>query len=186
MFENLRRDSVRYEKLGGWKSHTGFWIMLVYRFGVWADALPTPLLRLPMWILYRILRLPYRLYNVELWAGRGGARIGAGMCLIHPANIYIGRGVVMGTDCKIFHEVTLGTGHIEGTPQIGNNVDIFVGARILGGISIGDNSMVSANCVVNKDVPADSVVLSAPNRTLPRTLSPRAREMDRDGEQLTK
>jgi serine O-acetyltransferase len=179
MFENLRQDSIRYEKLGGWRAHTGFWIVAVYRFGVWADALSSPVLRIPMWVLYRLVRLPYRLYNVELWAGRGGAQIGAGMCLIHPANIYIGRGVKVGTNCKIFHEVTLGTGHIPGTPTVGNNVDIFVGARVLGGVTIGDNAMVSANCVVTKDVPAGSVVMSAPNRIIPRTLSPRARDLDR-------
>lgn len=150
----------------------------MYRFGVWADALPSPILRIPMWVLYRLARLPYRLFNVELWAGRGGAHIGPGMCLIHPANIYVGPGVVVGANCKIFHEVTLGTGHIPGTPKIGNNVDIFVGARILGGITIGDNAMVSANCVVTKDVPADYLVISAPNRTIPRSLSPRARSED--------
>jgi len=178
MFENLRRDSARYEGLGGWATHSGFWIIAIYRFGVWANALPTPFLRIPTWILYRLLRLPYRLFNVELWAGREGARLGPGLCLIHPANIYVGRGVEVGENCKIFHEVTLGTGHIPGTPKIGNNVDIFVGARILGGITIGSDSMVSANCVVTKDVPANSVIVSAPNRVLPRSLSPRAREMD--------
>jgi len=178
MFENLRQDCVRYEKLGGWRTHPGFWIIAVYRFGVWADALPSPILRIPMWVIYRIVRLPYRFYNVELWAGRGGAHIGPGMCLIHPANIYVGPEVEVGSNCKIFHEVTLGTGHIAGTPKIGDNVDIFVGARILGGLFIGDNCMISANCVVTKNVPADSVVISAPNRTIPRTLSPRARDMD--------
>ena len=151
-----------------------------------SQGTPAAVVSQPSQLPYRLIRLPYRLYNVELWAGRSGASIGAGMCLIHPANIYIGRGVEIGTNCKIFHEVTLGTGHIEGTPKIGNNVDIFVGARILGGVSIGDNTMISANCVVNKDVPSDSVVMSAPNRTLPRTLSARAREIDRDPEQLTR
>ena len=179
MFNNLRQDSIRYKYLGGWLTHAGFWIVAVYRFGAWANALPSVWLRIPLWVLYRIARLPYRLFNVDLWAGKGGAKIGPGFCLIHPANIYIGRGVEIGEGCKLFHEVTLGTGHIPGTPKLGNNVDIFVGARLLGGITIGDNAMVSANCVVTKDVPKNSVVLSAPNRTLPRSLSPRAREIDR-------
>lgn len=178
MLSALKKDSVRYELLGGWFTHPGFWIIAVYRFGVWTNALQNPIARLPLWMLYRIFHIPYRLYNIELWAGKGGASIGPGFCLIHPANIYIGRGSEIGENCKIFHEVTLGTGHIPGTPKIGNNVDIFVGARVLGGIEIGDNCMISANCVVTKDVPAGSVVMSAPNRTIPRTLSPRARGMD--------
>lgn len=180
MFENLRKDSARYELLGGWRRHPGFWIVAVYRFGMWAYALPNPLLRIPMWMLYRLLHMPYRLFNVELWAGESGAKIGAGFCLIHPANIYIGPRVEIGENCKLFHEVTLGTGHIPGTPKLGNNVDIFVGARILGGVTIESDSMVSANCVVTKNVLAGSVVVSAPNRVIPRSLSPKARGMDQE------
>lgn len=172
MFENLRRDSARYAELGGWYANPGFWIVAVYRFGMWADSLPQVILRAPMWILYRLLKLPTRLFNVDLWAGRRGARIGSGVCLIHPANIIIGGGVEIGENCLIFHEVTLGTGHTPGTPKIGNNVDIYVGARILGGVTIGDGSMVGANCVVTRDVPASSVIISAPARVIPRSLSP--------------
>ena len=178
MLENLRRDSIRYKPLGGWLTHAGFWIVAIYRFGVWCYAIPNPILRFPLRVLYRLARLPYHFFNVDLWAGRQGAKIGAGFCLIHPANIYIGRGVEIGENCKLFHEVTLGTGHIDGTPKLGNNVDVFVGARILGGISIGNDCMVSANCVVTKDIPPGSIVVSAPNRTIPRALSPRARGLD--------
>ena len=177
MFDNLRQDSARYAHLGGWWSHPGFWLVAVYRYGVWADRMPG-LLRLPLWILYRIARLPYRLFNLDLWAGKTGAKIGPGFLLIHPTNVTIGRWVEIGSNCQLFHEVTLGTGHIAGTPKLGNNIDIFVGARILGGVTIGDDSMVSANCVVTKNVPKGSVVMSIPNRILPRSLSPRARNMD--------
>jgi serine O-acetyltransferase len=129
-----------------------------------------------MWILYRLARIPCRIFNVVLWAGSGGARIGPGVCLIHPANIYIGQGVEIGENCLIFHEVTLGTGYVQGTPKIGKNVDIYVGARILGGITVGDNSMVGANCVVTRDAPADSIILTPPSRAIPRELSPVARK----------
>ena len=178
MFENLRRDSVRYEPLGGWCNHPGFWLIAIYRLGVWSTELPLLPLRLFFWLVYRVLRLSYRLFNLDLWAGRRGAHIGAGFCLIHPANVYIGRGVKIGTNCKLFHEVTLGTGHLPGTPTLGDNVDVFVGARVLGGVHIGSNSMVGANCVVLKDVPPDSVVMTAPTKTIPRALSPRGRDLD--------
>ncbi|MDH4285497.1 MAG: hypothetical protein OEV35_09290, partial [Gallionellaceae bacterium] len=49
---------------------------------------------------------------------------------------------------------------------------------ILGGVTIGDRSMVGANCVVTRDVPADSIILTPPGRVIPRTLSPVAREAD--------
>jgi serine O-acetyltransferase len=56
-------------------------------------------------------------------------------------------------------------------PKIGDNVGIYVGARILGGITVGDRSLIGANCVVTRDVPPDSVVVVAPARVLPKSLS---------------
>ena len=178
MFDNLRRDVTKYEDHGRWFANPGFWIVAIFRFGNWADSLPNILLRTPMWILYRILKLLFRHHHVELWAGRNGTRIGAGLKLIHPTNVMIGGGVKIGEDCLIFHDVTLGTGQIPGNPKIGSNVDIYPGARILGGITIGDRSMIGANCVVTRDVPPDSIFLAAPGRVIPRTLSPVARSAD--------
>jgi serine O-acetyltransferase len=178
MFENLRRDITRYEEIGQWYSNPGFWIVAIFRFGNWADALPNIFLRIPMWLLYRVLRFPFRRYNVHLWAGRSGPRIGAGLLLIHPTNIMIGQGVEIGEDCLIFHGVTLGTGQIPGKPKIGNNVDIYPGACLLGGITIGNRSMIGANCVVTRHVPSESIIVTAPCRIIPRSLSPVAREKD--------
>jgi len=176
MFGNLRRDAARYAALGGWYSHPGFWAVATYRLGVWAHSLPSALLRVPVLIVYRLLRLPVRyLLNIDLWAGRRGARIGPGLCLIHPSDIMIGREVEIGEDCLIFHGVTLGTGANAGVPKVGNNVDIYPGACVLGGVSIGSRTMIGANCVVTKDVPAESVVVAQPNRIIPRELSRVAR-----------
>lgn len=180
MFENLQRDRAKYQRQ--WYRCAGFWITAVYRFGNWADSLPSIFLRVPMWALYLCLKMLSRIfsYNVYLWAGRHGARIGAGLHLVHPANIMFGRGVEVGEDCEIYHEVTLGTGQIPGTPKIGNNVAIFPGARVLGGVLIGDSSIVAANCVVTKNVPPDSVILAAPGRVIPKILSPQARRWVED------
>lgn len=153
--------------------------MAIFRFGMWADSLPSKFLRIPMWMLYRLLKLPLRHYNVHLWAGHKGARIGAGLKLIHPTNVMIGAGVEIGENCVIFHDVTLGTGQTPGTPKIGNNVDIYPGARVLGGVVIGDRTMIGANCVVTRDVPPESIILPAPSRVIPRSLSPVARSVDR-------
>lgn len=178
MFENLRHDITKYEDDGRWYTNPGFWIVANFRFGMWADALPSKFVRIPMWVLYRLFKLPFSRYNVHLWAGRNGPRIGAGLKLIHPTNVMIGRGVEIGKDCLIFHNVTLGTGQISGSPKIGNNVDIYPGACVLGGITIGDRSMVGANCVVTRDVPPESIILAAPGRAIPRSLSPVARGAD--------
>ncbi len=180
MFENLRRDITKYEDDGRWYTNPGFWIVAIFRFGMWADSLPSNFLRIPMRMLYRLLKLLFRRYNVLLWAGRSGTRIGAGLKLIHPTNIMIGDDVEIGEDCLIFNDVTLGTGLIPGMPKIGNNVDIYPGARVLGGVTIGDRSMVGANCVVMRDVPSESIILPAPSRVIPRSLSPVARGADQE------
>lgn len=176
VFETMRRDRARHE---GGLADPGLWIVAVYRFGMWAAALGNPLLRRPMWWLYRLARLPLLPFKVHLWAGHRGARIAPGLVLIHPNNVMIGAGVEIGEDCLIFHDVTIGTGPVPGVPKIGRDVDIYVGARVLGGITIGDGAMIGANCVVMRDVPAGSVVLAAPCKVIPRSLSPYASAADR-------
>jgi len=64
--------------------------------------------------------------------------------------------------------------YTESCELVGANVDIYVGARILGGVSIGDRVMIGANCVVSRDVASDMVVMQAPVRGIPRSLSPHA------------
>jgi serine O-acetyltransferase len=176
MLEILRRDSARYVNLGGWASSPGFWVGAIFRFGVWAHGLRSVLLRIPVLTLYRIIKLPWRiLLNVYI---PPSVRIGPGLCLIHPNNILIAPNVIIGEDCLIFHEVTLGTGPSPGVPKIGNGVDIYVGARVLGGVVIGDDSMIGANCVVTRSVASGSVVVAAPTRIVPRSLARVARTAD--------
>src|SRR4030067_959679 len=98
MFENLRSDITKYEDHGRWYTNPGFWIVAIYRFGMWADSLHSPFLRIPMWALYRLLKLTLRRHNVHLWAGRSGTRIGAGLKLIHPTNVIIGNKVAIEKD----------------------------------------------------------------------------------------
>jgi len=173
--EKLRRDATRYAELGGWYRSPGFWTGAIYRFGFWADSLANLFLRIPLRFAYRLARLlPRYVFNVQLWGGRKGARIGPGLCFIHPSNILIVSGAEIGANCLIFHDVTIGTGPIPGAPRIGNNVDLYVGSKILGGVLIGDNCMIGANCVVINDVPSNSVVMTSTNFVIPRSLSPAA------------
>lgn len=165
MLAELRRDLARYAEYGeAWCLHAGFWVTAVYRLGAWGRSLPW-MLRLPIGLVYRLLKLPIRLFlNVEIPAG---AAIGGGLCLIHPSNILIGTGVSIGEDCLIFHEVTLGTGATPGLPRIGDRVQIFVGARVLGPVVVGAGTRIGANCVVTRNVAPNSVVLPAVNRVIP-------------------
>lgn len=171
MFEYLRQDRERYRELGKWYLQPGFWIVAVYRFGVWGHALRNPLARILARILYRLLKLPTNFYGVVLWAGEAGAKIGPGFCLVHPKNIMIGPFVEIGAHCSLYHGVTLGMGSTPGTPRIGDNVDIYTGACVLGGVEIGDRCMIGANCVVTRNIPPDKAVVMAPMQLLPRTFA---------------
>ncbi len=99
-----------------------------------------------------------------------GAKIGNGLFIDHGHGIVIGETAVIGDNCTIYHQVTLGgTGvkrHEKRHPTIGNNVLIGAGAKILGPITIGDNSMVGAGAVVLSDVPPNSTVAGIKARVI--------------------
>lgn len=165
MFEALRRDKERYAD--GWYRSLGFWVVATYRFGEWARGLPLPL-RKPLRALYLIARLPWTLF---LHVTIDAVGIGPGLCLIHPHCIIIGTGVKIGRDCLVFHEVTIGTNvGADGVPTIGDGVDLYAGARVLGPVAVGEGSMIGANCVITRDVPPHSVVLPSPVRAVKRSL----------------
>lgn len=71
--------------------------------------------------------------------------------------------VKIGKNCVIFQQVTIQGDTLYdsktfGSPIIGNNCYIYPGVKIIGKVTIGDNVVIGANAVVNKDVPDNSVV----------------------------
>ncbi|MBY8089243.1 serine O-acetyltransferase [Vibrio fluvialis] len=83
--------------------------------------------------------------------------------VIHPNSI-IGKGTA------IYQNVTLGgngkSGSKNNFPIIGNNVTICAGAVILGPVHIGDNSIIGANAVVNKNVKENTTVVGVPAKEI--------------------
>jgi serine acetyltransferase len=165
LMHDLRCDARRYTGLGGAWANWGFWAGATHRLGVFAKALPRPLrslVRGPQKALDLLFRTAF---NVRI---HPDAKIGPGLCLIHPWSVLIGASVI-GDNCLIFHEVTLGTNASSDwkVPHIGHNVDIYVGARILGGVTVGNEAKVGANCVVLRSVPAGATVVTAAPRVIP-------------------
>lgn len=91
------------------------------------------------------------------------ADIGEGFRVYHSVGIVIGHEVVIGKNCEIFQNVTIGSNRKENNgrymPIIGDNVQIGAGAVVVGAIIIGDNVKIGANTYVDKDVPDNSVVV---------------------------
>ncbi|MGG1687205.1 serine O-acetyltransferase [Pseudalkalibacillus sp. NRS-1564] len=97
------------------------------------------------------------------------SQIGSNLKLPHPQGIIIGEGAKIGENCTIYHNVTLGTKHSLSSdnpeyPIVGKNVTIYTGSIILGGVYVGDNSIIGANSLVLEDVEPNSVYLGSPAR----------------------
>lgn len=96
-----------------------------------------------------------------------GAQIGKCLFIDHGMGVVVGETSIIGDNVLLYQGVTLGgTGLEKGKrhPTIGNNVVIGTGAKILGNITVGDNSYIGANAVVIKDVPPNSTVVGVPGR----------------------
>ena len=113
-----------------------------------------------------------------------GATIGRGFFIDHGMGVVIGETAEIGDNCLIYHGVTLGGVSLEKTkrhPTLGNNIVVGTGAKVLGAITIGDNSRIGANSVVLKDVPPNSVVVGIPGRVLVQG----CKEEENDSNRLT-
>lgn len=95
-------------------------------------------------------------------------KVGKNFMIYHPLGIVINPGVIIGDDCKIRQNTTIGNkvGGTEKCPIIGNNVDIGCNTVIIGDIKIGDNVIIGAGSVVVKDVPSNCVVAGNPAKII--------------------
>jgi len=137
-------------------------VLLIYRFQAWTRSVGVPLLP----------NLCRRLTMVLAGVSIGDqVCIGPGLLMNH-GHVVIDGTVRIGSNCSLAPFVTLGlnTGgpdvSFEG-PKLGDFVFVGTGAKILGGVSIGDNARIGANAVVLQDVPANCTAVGVPARVLP-------------------
>lgn len=110
--------------------------------------------RLAMYILKIVYRpFPY------LWLD-SSCNIGAGLFIQHGFSSIIMAD--MGENCWINQQITIGYKDKSGRPQLGDNVRVTAGAKVLGNIKVGNNVTIGANAVVVKDVPDNCVVVGIP------------------------
>ena len=147
--------------------NSGFQAVLCYRLAHWLWRCRVP-------ILPAILnRVSQHLYAVDI---APSARIGPGLVLVHCFGTVIGTEVRIAGDCIIYHGVTLGnrgsewvgSARTDGHPQIGPGCIFGAGAKVLGSIRLGRNSVVGANSVVLESMPPDSVIAGIPARVVAR------------------
>lgn len=145
----------------------GFRALAIYRFGVWRMDIQPKILRTPFSLIYRFLfRRNRNIYGIELpYSVKAGRRI----IIEHQGAIVIHGNAEIGDDCILRQGVTIGNrdlNHPLEAPKIGKSVNIGAGAKILGGIRIGDNASIGANAVVLHDVNDNETVIGIPAKPL--------------------
>jgi serine O-acetyltransferase len=141
----------------------GFWAIAVHRYGNWRMGISNKILRMPFTIAYKLL---YK--TVEWTCGISLAytvKVGRRVHIWHHGGMIFGA-CEIGNDVHIRQNTTFGVAR-RGDPRwlkpiIGDRADIGTGAVIVGGITIGHDSIVGANAVVTKDVPPGHIAVGVP------------------------
>jgi len=121
-----------------------------------------PLKKVMFRVTYEVFRCYSLRSSVEI---THNTLIGGGLYIPHLIGIVIHEDTVIGKNCNISQNVTIGhlkRGERKGSPTIGDNVYIAPGAVILGKIKIGNNVIIGANSVVTKDIPENAVAAGVP------------------------
>lgn len=93
-------------------------------------------------------------------------QIGGGLLIPHPNGIVIHPAAEIGPNCLIFQQVTIGTVEGRRPPRIGGHADVGAGAKVLGGITIGNHVRIGANAVVLESIDDHSVAVGIPAKPI--------------------
>src|SRR5437867_12857211 len=93
--------------------------------------------------------------------------IGPGLVVHNCSCIFI-LATRIGHSCTVNQGVSVASVRGTGWPTLGNNVYLGAGCKVMGGVTVGDNVVVSANSLVIADVPSDCTVLGVPARIISR------------------
>lgn len=161
---DYRRINPRFTWLGFLRAYffdETFALLVWYRLAHhWSGKPSAFLFLLPC---YLMLRRQNRRSGVTL---SRHVRIGPGFRIEHAGRSYINKDAEFGRDCTIMHNVTIGVSHSRrgkpGVPVVGDRVFIGPNAVLYGGIRVGNDAMIGANSVVNRNVPDGALAVGCP------------------------
>ena len=145
-------------------------VLVLFRLAQLCRKTPKPFfyLLIPYLIFYRVL--VEWILGIELpW----NTKIERGLILFHGQGLVVNDGTVIGKNCTLRHNTTIGNkqlndGSYSDCPVIKDNVDIGSNVVILGPITIGEDSIIGAGSVVIKDVEPYSIVAGNPAKLIKR------------------
>jgi serine O-acetyltransferase len=118
------------------------------------------------WAMCKLAVLRHRFWSVVTGADIPlTCRIAGGLVMPHPNGIVIHPDAIIGPNCLIFQQVTIGIGD-DRLPLIMGHVDIGAGAKVLGGIVVGAHAKIGANAVVLRDVPEAATAVGVPAKII--------------------
>jgi serine O-acetyltransferase len=132
--------------------HPALWAAAIYRASRWCQVRG---IRLAPTLFQRLNML---LFGVEISCSMD---IGPGLYLAHPYGTVLMADRI-GANATFIHAVTVGMRNEWEFPVIGDGVMVGAGARILGGVRLGDGCSIGANAVVIHDVPAGATAVGVP------------------------
>lgn len=202
MFKRLREDvKVIFEQDPAARNYVE--VILTYSglHAIWSHRIAHALYKRRFFFLARVTSQMSRFFTgIEI---HPGAKIGRRFFIDHGMGVVIGETCEIGDNVSVFQGVTLGgTGKEKGKrhPTIQDNVLIATGAKVLGSITVGENSKIGAGSVVLKEVPPNSTVVGIPGRVvirdgvkikkdlnhsdLPDPIADKLREMEKEIHQL--
>lgn len=168
----LKQDQFRYnggeglsDALRQFVIEPGFRYTVFFRLAGYLRS--NPLTRFGVYHMVKLLHRHYSFrYGVHIDIS---TEIGGGLYLPHVGAIVVNRRCVIGRNCNLSHQVTLGVtnrGNRKGCPVVGDSVYIGPGAKIIGGITVGDHVAIGANSVVTRNIEAGAVVVGIPGRVI--------------------
>lgn len=180
-FKELRlyiaSDLFRYMTSTSAKSYIRGWYIAGFRYTFFMRCCRyfgrKGMLYKPLYILCRVALRHYSVkYGFQIpWQ----AEIGPGLCIGHYGNIIVNPSAKIGVNCNITVGVLLGLNHKvdeQGRslgfeyPTIGDRVALGNGAKIIGGVTVGDDCIIAVNTVVTKSIPANSVAVGQPAKVI--------------------
>ncbi|MBM7555110.1 serine O-acetyltransferase [Thalassobacillus pellis] len=185
LFKMLKEDvSVVFDQDPAARTH--FEVILTYSglHAIWAHRVAHACFKKKFFFLARVISQVSRFFTgIEI---HPGAKIGRRFFIDHGMGVVIGETCEIGDNVTIFQGVTLGgTGKEKGKrhPTLLDNSLVATGAKVLGSITIGQNSKVGAGSVVLHDVPNNSTVVGIPGRVVVQD-GVKVREKDLDHHKL--
>jgi serine O-acetyltransferase len=86
---------------------------------------------------------------------------GPGLRIWHFGNITVNAEARVGRNCTLHGDNCIGNnGKDNKCPVIGDNVELGVGAKIIGDVVLGDNIIIGAGAIVNHSFPEGNVVIA--------------------------